>query len=98
MKRYPDNRAMLALTLLALTAVAPGGFAEEAVYVHRSPHHDRKPETRDWSIPPINRQWGIPRRSGNWTIPPISRRWGIPQRSKHWTIPRTAADLLPRED
>jgi len=89
MKRSQLAGTLLAGILPALVTLSPVVLADGSVDEHRSIQSDRQ-----WTIPPINKQWGIPQRSSHWTIPPINKQWGIPQRSGNWTIPRTADDML----
>ena len=85
MKKTRILSVLLTGLMTALPALSPVVIADE----YRSDQ-----DARQWTIPPINKRWGIPQRSSEWTIPPINKRWGVPQRSSHWTIPRTADDML----
>jgi hypothetical protein len=85
MKKQKLIATVLTGLMPALVALSPVVLADE----YRSSQ-----DARHWTIPPINKQWGVPKRSSHWTIPPINKQWGVPKRSSHWTIPRTADDML----
>jgi len=90
MKKSQLFRGLLAGLTSALFVMSPAAFAAEPVKEHQLGPGTFNTGTRHWTIPPVSRQWGIPRRSAHWTIPPITRQWENPQRPMSWTIPRSA--------